>query len=583
MIEEKNITNTENGGDNFSSYFQPLVVDRNVREGEEILTQVISIDENHVVLNAGLKSEARVPIEEFVTDAGVMEVEVGDTVEVEVEMLENGRGEVVLSRHNTRRKKAWLKIKDAIKNDGVIEGVIQGRVRSGYSVLCDGVRGFLPGSLVDVVPQSSDDQNSLVGQRMEFKPIKINSSRNSVVVSRRAVIERNILNIDVNDTAEFSEGTVLTGTVQRVVDYGAFVEIGTGIYGLLHITDISWKHINNVADVLKVGDKIEVKIIRLDLEKKRVALSMKQLKPDPWEYFDRSHPVGSRLFGKVVRIEDYGAFIEIADGVQGLVHSSEISWKRKHMNAEEIWSIGEEVEVMVLEMDKKRRRVSLGSKQCYPNPWQEFAAAYRKGDRINGVIKSISDIGLFVELPGGIHGLVHISEISYEENGDKAIKAYEKEQTIEMLVLSIDVSKERVSLGIKQLTDGEFEEFIEKHLKGTKITGKISSIIAKGAHVELTENIRAYLPIHEISESRVENVSEYVKEGEELSFILVDIDRKNRRAILSLKERDRALREQSLLESANFQPNTKLGDLLQAKLEETNNEKDDKDSKDKHE
>lgn len=553
-------------GENFALYFQDFVKTRKVREGGDILAKVIAINENYVFLNAGLKSESRVAVEEFLSDDGTMDINVGDTVEVEVEMLENGLGEAVLSRRNARRKKAWEKMKAAMESDGSIEGVIQSRVKGGFSVLCDGVRAFLPGSLVDVFPIA--DQNALVGQRMEFKPIKINNAKNSVVLSRRAIIERNMTNRDGGEATPFNEGDRISGTVRSITDYGAFVEIGNGVFGLLHITDISWKHVVAVTDVLSVGDTVDVVIVCVIPEKGRISLSMKRLQPDPWEFFDRTHPVGSRIFGKIVRLEDYGAFVEVAEGVQGLVHSSEISWKRKSFSSSKVWQIGEEVEVMVLEIDKARHRISLGSKQCQPNPWQEFSAAYRKGDTIKGVVSSINEHGMFVELPGEIDGLVRLSDLSYEEDGAQAILAYKKDQGIEAAVLSIDVERERIGLGIKQLSDGEFEAFASKHLKGTKVMGLVSGYAPKGAHVKLAENVRAYLPINEISESRVEKVEDHVKENEEMEFILIDIDRKNHRAIVSLKEKYRSLREKSLRDN-NAKPSPKLGDLLQAKLEES--------------
>lgn len=551
----------------FARCFEEFIQKRTVREGEDITATVAERSGDFYILHADgmLKSEARVPVEEFLTDDGEVEINPGDEigVEVELEMLDNGRGDTLLSRRNTRRKQAWKKIQEAYNADGIIEGVIQSRVKGGFSVMCDNIRAFLPWSLVDVFPVS--DPASLIGTRQQFKAVKINPHKSSVVVSRRALLEKQMLESkDGEDPAAFNEGGQVKGTVRAIVEYGAFVEIRSGVFGLLHITDISWKHVDSVTEVLSVGDEIDIVILRVDTEKGRISLGMKQLQPDPWEYFHRTSPVGSRVFGKVVKMLEFGMFVEIGDGVQGLVHSSEISWKRKDSNWENLYKPGDEVEVMVLEIDRDRRRISLGIKQCQQNPWQDFAAAYRKGDKVKGIVRAINEHGLFVELPGEIEGLVRPANVTYGDE-DAALREYAKEQEVETVVLSIDVDRERIGLGIKQLADGDFEAFRENHLKGSMVRGTVAEVLGKGgANIDLGPNIRGLLPISEIAEEHVEDAGAYVKVGEEKEFVLIDIDEKNRRAIVSLKEKDRSERDKRVRKSA--QPTTKLGALLQAKL-----------------
>lgn len=551
----------------FARCFEEFIQKRTVREGEDITATVAERSGDFYILHADgmLKSEARVPVEEFLTDDGEVEINPGDEigVEVELEMLDNGRGDTLLSRRNTRRKQAWKKIQEAYNADGIIEGVIQSRVKGGFSVMCDNIRAFLPWSLVDVFPVS--DPASLIGTRQQFKAVKINPHKSSVVVSRRALLEKQMLESkDGEDPAAFNEGGQVKGTVRAIVEYGAFVEIRSGVFGLLHITDISWKHVDSVTEVLSVGDEIDIIILRVDTEKGRISLGMKQLQPDPWEYFHRTSPVGSRVFGKVVKMLEFGMFVEIGDGVQGLVHSSEISWKRKDSNWENLYKPGDEVEVMVLEIDRDRRRISLGVKQCQKNPWQDFAAAYRKGDKVKGIVRAINEHGLFVELPGEIEGLVRPANVTYGDE-DAALREYAKGQEVETVVLSIDVDRERIGLGIKQLADGDFEAFRENHLKGSMVRGTVAEVLGKGgANIDLGPNIRGLLPISEIAEEHVEDAGAYMKVGEEKEFVLIDIDEKNRRAIVSLKEKDRSERDKRVRKSA--QPTTKLGALLQAKL-----------------
>ena len=560
----------------FADQFNVFSQERHLIEGSDLLAEVCDINENYVIVNAGLKSEARIPLEEFYNDSGNLEVTVGDRVEVEIEMLENGLGETVLSRRNTRRKQAWRKVMDAMENEGAVEGLVTNRVKGGYSVMMDGLRGFLPGSLVDIFPLP--DPMSLVGERIEFRPIKVNMVRSSIVVSRRAVIERTMLEVkDSNVMSTLEPGAKLPGVVRAVVEYGAFVEVMPGVYGLLHITDISWKHTASVAEVLKKGDEIEVVVLKVDEEKGRVSLGMKQLQPDPWEFFDRSHPINSRAFGKVTRVLEYGIFVEVDNGVQGLVHNSEMSWTRKTPNPAKIYNIGDEVEVMILDIDAGRRRISLGVKQCQPNPWQEFAVAYRKGDKVSGKVRSVNEFGLFVELSGGIDGLVRMSELSYEKNGDEAARDYVKGQEVEMVVTSIDAERERISLSIKQINDGDFDAFVEQNSHGSLVQGTVSAVLEKGAQVRLEGGVRAFLPIGEIADKRIEQVSDYVKEGEELEFVLIDHDIRHRQVTVSLKEKDRSREKTEKRPPSKPSANT-LGALLQAKILETKADKEAKES-----
>ena len=553
----------------FKELFEDFAKQRKLEEGGDLLAEVREINDNYVVVDAGLKSEAHIPLEEFYDDNQELEVKVGDEVEVEIELLENGRGEVILSRRNTRRKQAWRRVEDAVKNDSVMEGTVFGRVKGGYSVSMDGLRAFLPGSLVDVFPHS--DPAAIVGQRMEFRLIKVSPERNSLVVSRRAVIERDMLEAkDSGFIVNLSVGQKFTGKVRAILEYGAFVEIASGVFGLLHITDISWKHTGSVADVLAKEDEVEVMVLGVDQDRRRISLGMKQLQPNPWEYFHRAHPINSRVFGKITCVLDYGIFVEVDEGVQGLVHSSEMSWTRKNPNPAKLHTVGQEVEVMILGIDVERRRISMGIKQCQPNPWQEFATAYRKGGRISGRVRSISEFGLFVELPGGIDGLVRIAELSYDKPGEEAIRDYRKGQDIEAVILSIDPERERISLGVKQTEDSGFESFSQSHLRGAVVSGVITAIAEKGAQIKLEGGVRGFLPIGEISEQRVENIADHLKEGETHEFILLNNDVRHMQAMLSIKERDRQHREHALSERKKQTPvrNT-LGAMLQAKIMES--------------
>lgn len=557
----------------FAQLFEESTQQRNLKEGSDLLVQVLAVNENFVTVGAALKSEARIPVEEFMGGNQELEVKVGDTVEVEIELLENGMGETVLSRRNARRKSIWRQIEHAMKSDDeVVEGTIQNRVRGGFSVAMDGVRAFLPGSLADVFPAPTMT-DALIGKTLQFKPIKINRRRNSVVLSRRAVIERNMQNSRSGEALEsFEVGTKLAGTVRAIVDYGAFLEIAEGVYGLLHVTDMSWRHTSNITDLMNTGDEVEVVVLRVDRERGRVSLGAKQLQPDPWEYFERSHPVNSRTFGKVTKIVDYGIFVEIEDQLQGLVHTSEMSWSRRNAHPSTVVAVGDEVEVMILSVDRERRRISLGIKQCKNNPWQDFATAYRKGDKIKCKVCSISEFGIFMELPGGIEGLVYLTDISYDTKGADAIRSYQKGQEVETIILSIEPERERIGLGIKQLGDEKFSEFSDSHLKGARVSIKVAEIKEKGAVVDIVpQQLRAFLPIGEISEEHVKDVSAHLKIGDEREAVLVDADDRSKRIIVSLKAQSHRAPEKAPADRqpAAAKPSTSLGALVQAKLDES--------------
>ena len=544
----------------FAALFEESTKSRELREGAQLLVQVIRVGEDYVFVNAGLKSESRIPVEEFLTDNGGLEVGGGDFIEVEIDLLENGLGETVLSRANIRRKQAWEKIETAERDQTTVDGLIKERVKGGFSVLLEGVRAFLPGSLVDIV--AVKDPTALLGTRQEFKIINIAKRRNSVVVSRSAVIEQALLNGGGESYKQYEEGARVRGKVHGVTDFGAFVDIGSGVYGLLHVSDLSWRR-RKVADVLAVGDEVEVVVLKVDTEKKRVSLGMKQLKPDPWKDFERRQPVGSRMFGRVFHITEYGAFVETEEGVEGLVHSSEMDWASKNVNPSKTVQVNDEVEVMVLAINSERRRLSLGMKQCRSNPWKEFATAYPKNARIKGKVRSVTEFGVFLELPGGIDGLAHISDLSYDVAGEEAIRAYERGREVDAVVLAVDVERERIRLGVKQIGDEAFEAFADAHLKNTLVEGEVLSIDDKSAKIQLAPLVLGLLPAHEISEQKVGEVGAHIAVGQKVELMIVNIDRNTHRVILSLKARARARRETA---SA---PANSLGALVMAKLEES--------------
>jgi small subunit ribosomal protein S1 len=532
-----------------------------------ITAEVISVDPNVVIVNAGLKSESTISTEEFKNDHGDIEVKPGDFVSVAIEALEDGFGATKLSREKAKKLAAWSELDDALANAKIIKGMVSGKVKGGLTVMVNGIRAFLPGSLVDLRPVK--DTSHLEGKELEFKVIKLDRKRNNVVVSRRAVMEETA-GVERQQLLEtLKEGAVVKGVVKNITDYGAFVDLG-GIDGLLHITDLAWRRVKHPTEVLSVGDEVTAKILKFDAEKNRVSLGLKQLGEDPWIGISRRYPQGTRLFGKVTNITDYGAFVEIESGIEGLVHVSEMDWTNKNVHPAKVVSLGDEVEVMILEIDEDRRRISLGMKQCMPNPWEEFAMNHKKGDKVKGVIKSITDFGVFIGLTGNIDGLVHLSDLSWQAAGEEAVKSLKKGDEVETVVLSIDVERERISLGIKQLEGDPFGNYVATHDKGNLVKGTVKSIEPKGAVIEIEKDVEAYLRASEIARDRVEDVRAHLKEGDTVEAVIINIDRKSRSIQLSIKQKDAAEESEALkkhaAESSASSGTTNLGALLKAKL-----------------
>ena len=561
-------TNTPNPGiENFAALFEESLTRQEMRVGEVITAEVVSVDQNIVVVNAGLKSESIIPVEEFKNDKGELEVKVGDFVTVAIEALEDGYGATKLSREKAKRLAAWHELDVALEKGTVVSGMVSGKVKGGLTVMVNGIRAFLPGSLVDIRPVK--DTSMFEGKELEFKVIKLDRKRNNVVVSRRAVMEESAGVERQALLGTLKEGAVVKGIVKNITDYGAFVDLG-GIDGLLHITDLAWRRVKHPSEVLTVGDEVEAKILKFDQEKNRVSLGMKQLGEDPWVGLGRRYPQGTRLFGKVTNLTDYGAFIEIEQGIEGLVHVSEMDWTNKNVHPAKVVSLGDEVEVMILEIDEERRRISLGMKQCMPNPWEEFSMSHKKAEKVKGTIKSITDFGVFIGLPGNIDGLVHLSDLSWNATGEEAVKNFKKGDEIEAVVLAIDVERERISLGIKQLDDDPFSNFVATHDKGALVKGTVKAIDPKGATILLSEGVEAYLRASEVSRERVEDIRSHVKEGDEIEAVIVNVDRKNRSINLSIKARDTADEKDAMQKMASEAPvnagTTNLGALLKAKL-----------------
>jgi len=552
----------------FAALFEESLSRQEMRIGEVITAEVISVDPNVVIVNAGLKSESTIATEEFKDDRGEIEVKVGDFVSVAIEALEDGFGATKLSRDKAKKLAAWTSLDDALAGATIIKGVVSGKVKGGLTVMVNGIRAFLPGSLVDLRPVK--DTSHFEGKELEFKVIKLDRKRNNVVVSRRAVMEETA-GVERQQLLEtLKEGAVVKGIVKNITDYGAFVDLG-GIDGLLHITDLAWRRVKHPTEVLSVGDEVTAKILKFDAEKNRVSLGLKQLGEDPWIGISRRYPQGTRLFGKVTNITDYGAFVEIESGIEGLVHVSEMDWTNKNVHPAKVVSLGDEVEVMILEIDEDRRRISLGMKQCMPNPWEEFAMNHKKGDKVKGVIKSITDFGVFIGLPGNIDGLVHLSDLSWHATGEEAVKSLKKGDEVETVVLSIDVERERISLGIKQLEGDPFGNYTTTHDKGSIVKGTVKAIEAKGAVIQLDSDVEGYLRASEISRDRVEDVRTHMKEGDELEMVIVNIDRKSRSINLSIKQKDAAEEADAMKKHASETNSasagtTNLGALLKAKL-----------------
>jgi len=556
--------------ENFAQLFEESLSLHDMRVGEVITAEVVGVDSNFVTVNAGLKSESLIPVEEFKNDKGDVEVAIGDFVTVAIDALENGFGETKLSREKAKRLAAWVELEEALEAGTILGGLISGKVKGGLTVMVNGIRAFLPGSLVDVRPVK--DTTPYENKQIEFKVIKLDRKRNNVVVSRRAVLEATLGEERKALLETLKEGAVVKGIVKNITDYGAFVDLG-GIDGLLHITDLAWRRVKHPSEVLAVGDEVEAKVLKFDQEKNRVSLGLKQLGEDPWVGLSRRYPAGTRLFGKVTNLTDYGAFVEIEQGIEGLVHVSEMDWTNKNVHPSKVVQVGDEVEVMILEIDEDRRRISLGMKQCQANPWEEFAQNYKKGDKLKGAIKSITDFGVFVGLPGGIDGLVHLSDLSWSETGEDAVRRFKKGDEVEAVVLSIDVEKERISLGIKQLEGDPFTNYVAMNDKGALVKGTVKAIDAKGATIVLDTDVEAYLRASEISRDRVEDVRSVLKEGEEVEALIIAVDRKNRSISLSIKAKDAQDESSALkgLQSENVTAGTtNLGALLKAKLSSGN-------------
>jgi small subunit ribosomal protein S1 len=558
--------------ESFAALFEESIRHQEMREGEITTAEVIRIDHNFVVVSAGLKSEAYIPLSEFTNEQGAVEVVPGDFVAVAIESLENGFGDTQLSRDRAKRLASWHRLEVAMETGELVSATVTGKVKGGLTVLIDGVRAFLPGSLLDVRPVK--DMSPFEGKTMEFKVIKLDRKRNNVVLSRRAVVEMSMGAEREALMAQMQEGSIVKGIVKNVTDYGAFVDLG-GIDGLLHITDLAWKRVRHPSDVLTVGQEVSAKVLRFDTEKNRVSLGIKQMGADPWEGITARYPNGSRHSGVVSNLTDYGAFVELESGIEGLVHVSEMDWTNKNPDPKKAVSLGQEVEVCVLDIDPSRRRVSLGMKQCKPNPWQDFATNTKKGDQVKGPIRSITDFGLFVGLPGGIDGLVHLSDMSWSEPGEAAIRNYKKGDEVTAVVLSVDVDKERISLGIKQLDSDPFSTYTTLHDKGSIVMGVVKTLDAKGAVIQLAEDVEGYLKVSEMSVERVDDVHGLLKEGEEIEVVITHIDRKSRNVQVSIKAKDAQETKDVLAkmaaDSAASTSSNSLGALLRAKLDQDNN------------
>jgi small subunit ribosomal protein S1 len=554
--------------ESFAELFEESLATQNLKPGSIVTGTIMEIRDDAVVVNAGLKSEGIVPISQFRNLQGDLEVEVGDAVQVALDTVEDGFGETRLSRDKAKRALVWDKLEGAFEGEETIEGKISGKVKGGFTVDIEDIRAFLPGSLVDVRPVR--DPAYLEGKDLEFKIIKLDRKRNNIVVSRRAVVESEFSAEREALLERLEEGTVITGVVKNLTDYGAFLDLG-GIDGLLHITDMAWKRVHHPSEVVNVGDELEVRVLRFDRDRNRVSLGLKQLGDDPWSDLARRYPVGTRLFGAVSNITDYGCFVEIEDGVEGLVHVSEMDWTNKNVNPAKVVHTGDEVEVMVLDIDEERRRISLGMKQCKTNPWESFAAIHNKGDKVTGAIKSITDFGIFIGLDGGIDGLVHLSDISWQDTGEDAVRNFRKGEDVEAVVLAVDPERERISLGIKQLDQDPFATYMAGHPRGSLVQGVVKEVDARGAVIELVEGVEGYLRASDIKEERVEDATRELSVGDRIEAKFVSLDRKNRTLSLSVRAKEDAELAEALKEykqSSSSGGTTSLGDLLKEQLEQ---------------
>ncbi len=548
--------------ESFAQLFEQSIASQRIKPGTILMGHVVEVGQDFVIVNVGLKSEAVISIDQFRSEKGEIEVKAGDDVEVALDTVEDGSGETRLSREKAKRARTWTRLEKAFEASEIVTGVITGRVKGGFTVEIDNVRAFLPGSLVDVRPVR--DPSYLEGKALEFKVIKLDQKRNNVVVSRRAVVEQEY-SAERNALLDnLQEGAVVKGVVKNLTDYGAFVDLG-GIDGLLHITDMAWKRVKHPSEVVKVSDEIEVRILKFDRERSRVSLGLKQLGADPWQAIARRYPPNTRLFGKVTNIADYGCFVEIEEGVEGLVHVSEMDWTNKNVNPAKVVHVGQEVEVMVLDIDEERRRISLGLKQCKTNPWKEFAENYNRGDKVAGQIKSITDFGIFIGLPGGIDGLVHLSDISWDVPGEEAVRNFQKGQQLEAMVLTIDPERERISLGIKQLAKDPFSSYLAEHPKGSIVKGVVRDVDAKGALIDLGNGVEGQLRASELSRDRVEDARTMLKVGDEVEAKFTGVDRKGRVIALSIKAKEaheEAEAVQNYKTATDSSSGTSLGDLL---------------------
>ncbi len=553
--------------ENFAELFQESLKTLDMRVGSIVKARVVEIDNEMVTVTAGLKSESLISVEQFKNDQGQLEVNLGDEIDVAIDALEDGYGETVLSREKAKRAEAWIDLARKYESNATVLGVISGKVKGGFTVEINSIRAFLPGSLVDVRPVR--DPSYLEGKELEFKVIKIDKKRNNVVVSRRSVVEEENSAERSAMLEKLQEGQEVVGIVKNLTDYGAFVDLG-GIDGLLHITDMSWKRIKHPSELVNVGDEIQVKVLKFDRDKNRVSLGMKQLGDDPWVDLVRRYPVGTRLSGKVTNLTDYGCFVEIEDGVEGLVHVSEMDWTNKNIHPSKVVQLGVEVDVLVLDIDQERRRISLGIKQCTSNPWEAFSENHEKGEKIVGKIKSITDFGIFIGLDGGIDGLIHLSDISWNEPGEVAVRHFKKGDEIETITLAIDAERERISLGIKQLEADPFTQYIELNPKGSIVKGVVTEIDQKQATVKLVDEVFASLRAGEIKREKVSDVANELKVNEEVEAKIINIDKKARSISLSIKAKDsqdeaNALKEYS--RSSDNKPSTTLGDILKEQMD----------------
>ena len=551
--------------ESFAELFEQSFANQQMRPGAIVTGVVVDIRSDVVVIHAGLKSEGVIPIEQFRNEQGELEVSIGDSVEVALDAMEDGFGETRLSREKAKRARAWIVLEKAFEKGETVTGMISGKVKGGFTVDISDIRAFLPGSLVDVRPVR--DTGYLEGKELEFKVIKLDQKRNNVVVSRRAVVESEYSAERDALLKNLQEGMVVKGVVKNLTDYGVFVDLG-GIDGLLHITDMAWKRVKHPSEIVNVGDEIDVKVLKFDRERNRVSLGLKQLGQDPWADLARRYPEHTRLFGKVTNIADYGCFVEIEEGVEGLVHVSEMDWTNKNVNPAKVVHIGQEIEVMVLDIDEERRRISLGVKQCHANPWDEFGAIHNKNDRVSGTIKSITDFGIFVGLDGGIDGLVHLSDISWNMPGEEAVRNYKKGDEVEAVVLAVDPERERISLGIKQMDRDPFSNFVGEHAKGSIVKGVVREVDAKAAIIDLGDGVEGTLRASDLTRDRVEDARTVLKVGEEIEAKFMGVDRKSRTISLSIKAKDTDEEAEAVSDySRSGLATTTLGDLLKEKME----------------